>query len=519
MKNADAGNPYETARVCIRPGFAEFEALAQQGNLIPVYTEVVADTETPVSAFRKLSAGKYAFLLESAEKLNHLGRYSFLGADPPITIESIEDRVKITENGECREFLSDDPLGEVRRLMEPYQPAGKIGEAPFAGGAVGFCGYDLVRTFEPTVGPAREDTLGLPDMVFMIARTFLSFDHRYRKLRIVSLAKIDEAVSARSAYLDAIQRIEEVFERLRQPTDLSPISITAPKTISAPLSNTAPEEYMAMVEQAKEYIRAGDIFQVVLSQRFHADFEEDPIELYRHLRYINPSPFMFLLQFPDRFSLVGSSPELHVRSMDGKVTIRPIAGTRKRGATPEEDAALRAELLADPKERAEHIMLVDLARNDVGRIAEYNSVQVDELMIVEEYSHVMHIVSNVLGDLRGDRDAYDVLRATFPAGTVSGSPKVRAMQIINELEKHKRCAYAGAVGYFGFDGNHDSCIALRTVVVKDKVAYVQAGAGLVADSVPEMEQAECENKARAMLTAIEAGLEAGSRLRDEQAHA
>jgi anthranilate synthase component 1 len=492
----------------IHPAPDEFQRLCREGNLIPVWTELVADAETPVSAFQKIggSGGRYAFLLESAEKNDLTGRYSFLGASPSLMIESTGRHIRVTESGQLTQYEADDPLEELRKIMSRYRPAGELPEMPFWGGAVGYCGYDIVRAFEPTVPPAPKDELGLPDMLYMVTDTLLVFDHRYRRLKVVAHAYTDGAESPEAAYRKAVQRIEEVMARLAAPIDLPAIRIRRESPEVRLAGNTTREEYMAMVEAAKEYIRAGDIFQVVCAQRFETEFRQPPLALYRHLRHINPSPYMFCLQFPQHhFALVGSSPELHVKVMNRQVEIRPIAGTRPRGASPEQDEALAEDLLADPKERAEHIMLVDLARNDVGRVSEFGTVSVpaEELMFIEKYSHVMHIVSNVTGKLRKDRNAYDVLRATFPAGTVSGSPKVRAMQIINELEKSKRCAYAGTVGYFGFDGNHNSCITLRSVVLKDNKAYVQTGAGLVADSTPEGEYLECVNKAMAMLKAIE----------------
>jgi anthranilate synthase component 1 len=361
----------------------------------------------------------------------------------------------------------------------------------------------MVRWFEPTVSPPpAADELGLPDMIFMIADTLVIFDHRYRLLQVVANVCLDDHSDPAAAYAWAGQRIAELIEKLSQPLHVKPMAAAPVAVTTAPVSNTTREEYLGMVTAAQEYIKAGDIFQVVPSQRFSVAYTGRPVELYRALRHVNPSPYMFCLEFGD-FSLVGSSPEVHVRCMDGKVDIRPIAGTRPRGATPAEDDALAAELLADEKERAEHIMLMDLARNDVGRVSEFGSVKVTDQMVIERYSHVMHIVSNVTGRLAGGRSSYDVMRATFPAGTVSGSPKVRAMQVIAEVEKSKRCAYAGAVGYFGFDGNHDSCIALRTVVLKDGQAYAQAGAGVVADSIPESEYIETVNKAAAALRAVE----------------
>jgi anthranilate synthase component 1 len=341
----------------------------------------------------------------------------------------------------------------------------------------------------------------LPESVFFITDTVLIFDHRLRRLRVLSNAFVEGDPGA--AYDHACAKIEQILARLSQPVSLPEINTHNEPPTLVPRSNTTREEYEQMVRDAHEFIHAGDIFQIVPSQRFEAPYGGDPLTLYRCLRYVNPSPYMFCIKFAGEFALVGSSPEVHVRSEYGKIAIRPIAGTRRRGATEEEDEANARELLADPKERAEHLMLVDLARNDVGRIAEYGSVRVDDFMTIERYSHVMHIVSNVTGKLREGKNAYDVMRATFPAGTVSGSPKIRAMQIINQFEKSKRGTYAGAVGYFGFDGNHDSCIALRTIALKDGKAYVQAGAGVVADSTPEGEYQETVNKAMGMMRAIE----------------
>jgi anthranilate synthase component 1 len=488
------------------PDLATFRDLAQKGNLIPVYTELIADAETPVSAFSKLDDGGYTFLFESVEKSEQTGRYSFLIVSPRTVLESQGRTVRITENGQTREFETKrDPLADLEEYMARYRYVPLPDEPPelrarFAGGAVGFLGYDMVRFFEPTVPPPAKDELGLPESLFVIADTILIFDHLTRRLRLVANAHVDGDVEG--SYIAATERITDLALKLSRSLQLPSIPITpAPKPAEA-TSNTTKEEYMGMVTRGQEYIRAGDVFQFVPSQRFSTSYSGDPLTLYRALRFVNPSPYMFCMKFAGRFSLVGSSPEVHVRAINGKIEIRPIAGTRKRGTTPDEDEFNARDLLADPKERAEHLMLVDLARNDVGRASEYASVKVNDFMIVERYSHVMHIVSNVEGRLRPGCSAYDVMRATFPAGTVSGSPKVRAMQIINEFEKSKRGVYAGAVGYFGFDGNSDSCIALRTVVLKDGQAYVQAGAGIVADSTPEGEYQETVNKAMGMMAAI-----------------
>lgn len=481
----------------------KFKELSKEGNVIPVGTELVLDVETPVSVFKKLKDRGYGYLLESAEVHDQVGRYSFVGCDPEVVIRTREDRVEIERNGEVEVRKQDrDPLEELKRVMSGYRAVGDFGEQAFRGGAVGYLGYDAVRFFETRVPVVEEDPLGVPDAVFVLARILVIFDHRYRKMRILSLAYLDDKKSPEEVYEDAILRLEEVLQELETPDGMVRISTGLEAEECEIRSNTTEEEYKQMVLKGQAYIRAGDIFQFVPSQRFEATYSGDEVSLYRALRFVNPSPYMFCLNFGDAFSLVGSSPEVHVRMQNEKIEIRPIAGTRLRGKNEEEDEANAEDLLADPKERAEHIMLVDLARNDVGRIAEYGSVKVTDLMIIERYSHVMHIVSNVEGHLSGDNDCYDVLRATFPAGTVSGSPKVRAMEIIAEVEKNKRGTYAGAVAYVGFDGNLDSCIVLRTVLMKDGKAYVQAGAGIVADSTPDGEYQETVNKARGMMKAI-----------------
>jgi anthranilate synthase component 1 len=491
----------------LQPDLPTFRALAQQGNLVPVVAELTADYETPLSAFQKIHDGRCGFLLESAELTQHSGRYSLLGSSPRMIFTARGREIEIEERGKTRTFTTDtDPLDELKKLMVPFQPLESHPIPVFHGGAVGYLGYDMVRFFEPSLTAPPKDELGLPEMVYMITDTVIIFDHRTRKMSLVANVHTDEHPSLDSAYAWAQQQIATLMDKLSQPLAVKPLQTIAPVSndqLPPPISNTTQAEYEAMVLSMKEYISAGDIFQGVPSQRFETEYTGTPMDLYRALRHVNPSPYMFCLQFPQGFSLVGSSPEVHVKCLNGRIDIRPIAGTRWRGKTRAEDDALADELLNDPKERAEHIMLVDLARNDVGRVAEYGTVKVSDLMIIERYSHVMHIVSNVDGRLHQDKDAYDVMRATFPAGTVSGSPKVRAMAIINELEKSKRCAYAGAVGYFGFDGNLDSCIALRTCVLKDGKAYVQAGAGVVADSVPTSEYQETVNKATGMLRAIE----------------
>lgn len=491
----------------LQPDFSTFQSLAEKGSLVPVVAELTADYETPLSAFQKIHDGRCAFLLESAELTQHSGRYSLLGSSPRIIFTARGKDIEIEERGQKRHFTTQvDPLSELEALMKPFRPHDSPALPVFHGGAVGYLAYDMVRFFEPTLPPPPKDELGLPDMVFMITDTVLVFDHRTRRLSIIANVHTDEHADLKKAYEWAKTQIGDVMNKLERPLASKPLQAFAPlshEQLPAPSGNTTREEYEDMVRKMKEYIAAGDIFQGVPSQRFETAYSGSTIDLFRALRHVNPSPYMFCLDFPQGFALVGSSPEVHVKCMDGRIDIRPIAGTRWRGKTQAEDDALAQDLLHDPKERAEHIMLVDLARNDVGRVAEYGSVHVSDLMVIERYSHVMHIVSNVDGRLRPDKSAYDVMRATFPAGTVSGSPKVRAMEIINECEKSKRCAYAGAVGYFGFDGNLDSCIALRTCVVKDGKAYVQAGAGVVADSDPAYEYRETINKATGMLRAIE----------------
>lgn len=481
--------------------------MAARHNLVAVWAELAADYETPLAAFRKIARpGTHAFLLESAENSQVSGRYSFLGADPRAVFEARGHRCRVSEGGRTREFpAADDPLRELERYMARFRPAPEPRLPVFRGGAVGFLAYDAVRWFEPTVPPPPPDDLGLPEMAYMIADTLVIFDHRHRVMQVVANIFLEDHADADAAYAAGRETVAGLIAQLEAPMQFRLLPAEAAASSAAPVavSNRTRDDFESAVRAGKEYIKAGDIFQFVPSQRFATPFTGDPVDLFRALRHVNPSPYMFCLLYPDGYALVGSSPEVHVRCLNGRVDIRPIAGTRRRGATPEEDDALAAELLADPKERAEHIMLVDLARNDVGRAAEFGSVVVNDFMIVERYSHVMHIVTNVSGRLRADKTAYDVMAATFPAGTVSGSPKVRAMQIINELEPTKRNAYAGAVGYFGFDGGLDSCIALRTCVLKDGMAYVQAGAGVVADSDPASEYQETVNKAQGMIRAID----------------
>ena len=487
----------------VTPSRSAFLEKAATDRVVPVMCEIVADGDTPVSAFAKLCGEAPSFLLESAEQKDQTGRFSFLGFGARASFTATGKTLTLTENGTSRTFETDrDPLDELEKWMAPYRTEFDPSLPLFHGGAVGYLSYDCIRWFEPTIPPAPKDELGIPDMFFMVTEVVVAFDHRQRRIRIVANA-FPEKENPAAAYEAACERIRGILESLSKPLAFEPIFTDSTPAAAPSTSNTTREEYHAMVHRAHEYIRSGDIFQIVLAQRFETEFHDDALDLYRALRFVNPSPYMFCLRCPGGYSLVGSSPEVHVRLTGDLVEIRPIAGTRRRGATIEDDNANAADLMADPKECAEHLMLVDLARNDVGRIAEYGSVKVTDFMTIERYSHVMHIVSHVSGKLAGGRSAFDVMRATFPAGTVSGAPKVRAMQILNELEKSKRCSYSGAVGYFGFDGNHDSCIALRTVLLKDGKAFVQSGGGVVADSTPEGEYQETVNKAMAGMRAID----------------
>ncbi len=508
--------PPDLARLPLAPSREEFRALARHANLVPLSIELIADGETPIGAFQKLldedaalgPGGGANFLLESAEQAEGIGRYSFMGIRPLLVFEA-RGRTISLRGGRGNEHsfeTQSDPLTELQTLMARYRPATvpALAGVPFLGGAVGYLGYEMARFFEPTLPPPPPDALGLPDALFLITETLLVFDHRHRRIRIIVNANTG-GEDADGAFDAAAARIASLVQRLTRPGRLRTTRVWPgyPSGVPASASNTSRAEYEAMVERGKEHILAGDIFQFVPSQRFEAPYTGDSLALYRALRFVNPSPYMFHLRFGGDVAFVGSSPEVHVRCLGGRVEIRPIAGTRPRGATPGADAAFATELLGDSKERAEHLMLVDLARNDVGRVTRYGSVRVTDFMRVERYSHVMHLVSDVTGELREDLTAYDVMRATFPAGTVSGSPKVKAMEILSQLEKSKRGFYAGAVCYFGFDGQLDSCIALRSVVLKNDKAYVQAGAGVVADSVPASEYEETVNKAAGVLRALD----------------
>jgi len=489
------------------PDKETFLRKAREGNLVPVWTELIADFETPVSAYTKIRRAlreqdhaSHTFLLESVEGGERIGRYSFIGGTPRAIFRAYGRRVEIQEPNGRKQVREDvEPLAALKDYMSRFRPVGDTALPRFTGGAVGFLGYECVSVFEPRVPVRTDQALRAPDMVFMVTDAILIFDHVRHSIKIVANAHVED--DPEKAYREATATLQHLRDALERPAHGSPIDVQEPTAVSEPRSNLTRQEFESAVTRAKEYIRAGDIIQTVLSQRFEVDFHGDSLDVYRALRAINPSPYMFCLDLGES-AMVGSSPEIHVRCDRGLVEVRPIAGTRPRGADEEEDARLERELLADPKERAEHIMLVDLARNDIGRVCEFGSVTVPDLMVIERYSHVMHIVSDVIGKLRPGFDHFDVMRATFPAGTVSGAPKIRAMEIIAELEKSRRGPYAGAVGYFSFEGNLDSCITIRTVILDLGKAYVQAGAGIVADSDPATEFEETRNKARGMLKAL-----------------
>ncbi|MDA8105367.1 MAG: anthranilate synthase component I [Nitrospiraceae bacterium] len=482
----------------IYPDLEKFKELAGKGNLIPVYKEILADTDTPVSAFLKLG-GTPSFLLESVEGGEKWARYSFLGSRPAKIIRGRGNTIEIiTGRKPPVAFESDNPLDVIKKEISRYRPVEIEGLPRFFGGLVGYMGYDMVRFFEP-IQEAKKEGLGLPDFFFMLTDTMLIFDSLRQKIQVLSNAHIEDKSPA-EAYREAELKIEEIIAKLRAP--LVPGNTVPSGKSNGVRSNFTKPDFLRSVEKSKEYVMAGDVVQVVLSQRFERDSAVDPFDVYRALRVINPSPYMYYLDIGEA-RIVGSSPEILVRLEDGRIVLRPIAGTRKRGGTEAADKALEDELKKDPKEIAEHIMLVDLGRNDVGRVAKIGSVRVSELMTVERYSHVMHLVSNVEGELRAGLDAFDVLAACFPAGTVSGAPKVRAMEIIEELEPTRRGPYAGSVGYFSYSGNMDTCITIRTLIVKEGKVYVQAGAGIVADSEPEREYVETLNKAKGMMKAVD----------------
>lgn len=486
------------------PSLEEFSGIAARAKIIPVYRQLLADRLTPVSAFEVLGREQHAFLLESVIGGEKIGRYSFIAAGPRLVYQVADGHASIQDVGKPpREFTSNDPLSDLKKLL-PAESYHRDKHLPaFTGGLVGYAGYDTIRYYEGEKLPSPpKDDRRLPDLLFGLYGELVIFDHVDKTIKVVANAEIG-AGGAEAAYRDAGRRIDEIVSRLQQP----PISAIGEIDSGGPLSlafsaNCTKQQYEQMVRAGKEYIKAGDIFQFVPSQRLRVNSSAAPFDVYRALRIINPSPFMFYLKSP-ACTLIGSSPEILCRVSDRVVTSRPLAGTRRRGASEQEDVALERELLADPKERAEHIMLVDLHRNDVGRVAKTGTVKISDVMTVERYSHVMHITSNVTGELADGLTALDALRVSLPVGTVSGAPKIRAMQIIDELEPTRRGPYGGAVGYLDFAGNMDTCIALRTIVWKNGVFDVQAGAGVVADSVPENEYEETMNKAKAMLKAVE----------------
>lgn len=491
-----------------RPDFDTFCRMAEEGDLVPVYRQLVADTLTPVTAFGKLQSGACAFLFESVVGGEKIGRYSFVGTDPFLRFDAFDHEVRISSCDADGTFGPEsvrtvaDPLKELESLITGYRAAPHPKLPRFCGGAVGYTGYDIVRYAE-RLPNAPHDDRKLPDMSFAFYDRMVIFDHVQKTILVVAHARTKGA-DLRQAYDAACRRVDETCQQLQQGTvelPLTDIDLTSDPQV-AYTANFTQSEFESAVRKCKEYIAAGDIFQVVISQRLQLETKASAFDIYRALRVVNPSPFMFLLKTPHT-TLVGSSPEIMVRVVDGEVTIRPLAGTRKRGETEDDDRRLSEELLADPKERAEHVMLVDLARNDVGRVAQYRSVKLSDVMVVEKYSHVMHITSNVQGQLNPGLTALDALRAGLPAGTVSGAPKVRAMEIIDEVERTRRGPYAGAVGYIDFTGNMDTCIALRTLVMQGQTAYVQAGAGIVMDSIPENEYHETLNKAKGLLKAID----------------
>jgi len=482
------------------PDFDTFKRLAKEGNLIPLYREILADTETPVSALMKLSSKPNIFLLESVEGGEKWGRYTFLGSDSHVIFKVKGENVLIQKNVEVQYHKHrGDPMKFLKDLLDIYRPVPVYGLPRFYGGAVGFLGYDMVRYFEklPT---APTDDLMTDDATFLITDTLMVFDNVRHTIKVVACAVTEGKEDLREVYDEAIEKIDYLTETLKAPLEKSELPGKGESDVQLQ-SNMRPEDFKTMVRKAKDYIVAGDVIQVVLAQRFQRENRYDPVDLYRALRYINPSPYLFFLKFEDLI-LIGSSPEVMVRTEEGVVELRPIAGTRRRGKNEQEDRTLSDELLQDPKERAEHVMLVDLGRNDLGRIAQIGSVQLNQFMAVELYSHVMHLVSHVQAQLSSGKDAFDVLKATFPAGTLTGAPKVRAMEIIDELEPSRRGPYGGAVGYFSYTGNMDFCITIRTMLIKDGKIFCQAGAGIVADSDPDEEHQECINKAMGMMEAI-----------------
>ena len=481
-----------------KPSFSDFQQMAKQGNLIPVFQELLADIETPVSTYLKVKDSSFSYLLESADGGSRWGRYSFIGYKPFISTLSREDMVEIHKGGD-KEIIRDvkNPFDILKEISKKYTPVMSDDLPPFQGGLVGYINYDLIRKWErlPAIEPLERKQ---PESIFTATQNLIIFDHFTHMMKVVSFAFLEEGCDPKECYTRACHEVDKTIAELRKPIRDSDVGVA----ISELKSNFEKEDFKEAVRKAKEYIVAGDVIQVVLSQQFTGEIHGEDFQIYRHLRSVNPSPYMFYLNFGE-IKFIGASPEILVRLTDGKIELRPIAGTRPRGATDEEDLALEKDLMADPKERAEHIMLVDLGRNDAGKVAAPGSVTVPRLMEIERYSHVMHIVSRVEGILKDDRDCFDLFMSAFPAGTVSGAPKIRAMEIISELEPGQRGPYAGAVGYFGFNGNMDFCITIRTITISDNKISIQAGAGIVADSDPEEEYRETIRKASATFNAIE----------------
>jgi anthranilate synthase component 1 len=487
------------------PSLNEFKNKTKEGNLIQVYKEIFADLETPVTAFKKIDEGSYSFLLESVEGGEKWGRYSFLGVNPSLIFRSKDNRVEIIRGAEIEIYENvDNPLNILNEILGKFKPVITEGLPRFYGGAVGYIGYEIIRFFEDIPKLASKD-IDLYDTTFILTETILIFDNITHRIKVVSNVFIEDE-NIEESYERAKANIDNLISKLRKPIYINPLYINDKEINNRKRlklsSNFTEEGFKNAVNKAKEYIRTGDIIQVVLSQRFETEIATDPFNIYRTLRTINPSPYMFYLRLGEEH-IVGSSPEVLVRVEGPNIEIKPIAGTRRRGISEEDDERLESDLLKDPKERAEHLMLVDLGRNDVGRVADIGSVKVKEFMAVEKYSHVMHIVSHIEGILKEDKGVFDALMATFPAGTLTGAPKVRAMEIIEELEPVRRGIYGGAVGYFSFSKNMDMCIAIRTIVIKDGKLYIQTGAGIVADSDPDKEYQETINKAKALISAIE----------------
>lgn len=485
------------------PSLEVFKEKALTCNVVPVYRDILADTETPVSAFMKIDDGGNAFLLESVEGGEKWGRYSLLGTAPAKVVHGKGMKVEVKSAGGETEVIEGNPIETLQTLMSRFRPAQVAGAPRFYGGAIGYMGYDVIRHIEKLPDSATDD-LKVPDLFFIFTDTLLVFDNMEHKIKVIANALLDEDSDHEEVYRQSIEKIDALVEKLSQ----GKVRARAEQSPEAPVvaSNFKREDFLKAVERTKSYIREGDIIQAVISQRFETRLDCEPFDIYRALRVVNPSPYMFFLRLGE-VTLAGSSPEILVRVEGDDINVKPIAGTRKRGRDAEEDAGLEADLLADPKERAEHIMLVDLGRNDIGRVSRAGTVVVDELMTVERYSHVMHIVSNVRGLLEKGMGPFDAFKACFPAGTLTGAPKIRAMEIIEELEPCKRGVYGGSVGYFGYSSNMDMCITIRTLLIKDGRIYIQAGAGIVADSVPEKEFEETENKARGMLKAVHTAMD------------